>query len=288
MEIFKYKILLILFLGTIPGVSFSQIPNSGFEYWTAGNPEGWYALNLFGFGIPITQVAPGHSGSWALKGEVITSTIGDTILPLLVSGQSGDGFSISEKHSALTGYYKFLSAGGDQFVINILMYNSNNYIGGAYLFITDATVNYTLFTMPINYLSSEIPDHCIIQMMIGNPTSFIHPGSYYLIDDLSLATDTDIQNQPGAMVPAEFELLQNYPNPFNPTTKIKFLNKKSGNVSLKIYDILGNEIANLVNDHLSAGTYEVTFDASQLASGTYLYRLQIESFVETKKMILLR
>lgn len=130
MTIFSYQSISILLLLVIPLTIFSQIPNSGFELWTAGSPESWYAFNLFGFGIPITQTAPSHSGSWALKGEVITSTLGDTMLPLLVSGQSGDGFSISERHSALTGFYKFSAAGGDQFVINILLYNNDNYIGG--------------------------------------------------------------------------------------------------------------------------------------------------------------
>lgn len=89
-------------------------------------------------------------------------------------------------------------------------------------------------------------------------------------------------------VPEEYFLHQNYPNPFNPTTKIKFLIVESGNVSLKIYDILGNEIANLVNEELSSGTYEVTFDASGLSSGVYFYQMKAGGFVETKKLILMK
>ena len=89
-------------------------------------------------------------------------------------------------------------------------------------------------------------------------------------------------------LPSEFSLQQNYPNPFNPSTSIKYQVSSNTQVSLKIYDVLGNEIATLVNEEKPAGTYEVDFDASRLSSGVYFYKLQAGSFVETKKMILLR
>ena len=93
--------------------------------------------------------------------------------------------------------------------------------------------------------------------------------------------------------PTEFSLSQNYPNPFNPSTKIKFeipAQARNDNmlVTLKIYDVLGNEVATLVNGEKPAGTYEVDFNASQLTSGVYFYKLQAGAFVQTKKMILLR
>ncbi len=97
---------------------------------------------------------------------------------------------------------------------------------------------------------------------------------------------TDVEDNQNS-IPVEYYLAQNYPNPFNPSTNIKFLIKESGNVSLKIYDILGNEITTLVNEEMSAGTYEATFDASGLASGIYSFN-RLNSFVETKKMILLK
>jgi len=89
-------------------------------------------------------------------------------------------------------------------------------------------------------------------------------------------------------VPVQFELKQNYPNPFNPTTTISWQSPVGSHQTLKVYDVLGNEVATLVNEYREAGRYEVTFDASNLASGMYLYRLQSGSFVETKKMILIK
>ena len=89
-------------------------------------------------------------------------------------------------------------------------------------------------------------------------------------------------------VPEKFKLSQNYPNPFNPSTKIKYQIATSNPVSLKIYDVLGNEVATLVNEIQSTGNYEVTFDASSLSSGTYFYRLSTGSLTEVKKMILIK
>ncbi|HMU41935.1 MAG TPA: T9SS type A sorting domain-containing protein [Ignavibacteriaceae bacterium] len=89
-------------------------------------------------------------------------------------------------------------------------------------------------------------------------------------------------------LPSNFNLAQNYPNPFNPSTKIRYSVPISEFVTLKVYDVLGNEVAALVNEEKPAGTYEVNFNASQLSSGIYFYKLQAGSFVETKKMILLR
>ncbi|HSW56724.1 MAG TPA: T9SS type A sorting domain-containing protein [Ignavibacteriaceae bacterium] len=86
----------------------------------------------------------------------------------------------------------------------------------------------------------------------------------------------------------EYALEQNYPNPFNPATTIKYQIPKAGIVTLKIYDVLGNEIATLIDEHQSEGRYEANFDASKLASGVYIYRLNVNDFVNVKKMVLLR
>jgi len=83
-------------------------------------------------------------------------------------------------------------------------------------------------------------------------------------------------------------LEQNYPNPFNPTTKINYSIKEKGNVELKIFDLLGSEIVTLVNEEKAPGNYEVFFDASNLSSGVYLYTIKAGSFVQTRKMLLMK
>ncbi len=89
-------------------------------------------------------------------------------------------------------------------------------------------------------------------------------------------------------VPREFNLFQNYPNPFNPVTNITFALPIASNVELKVYDILGKETATLVCSNLNASTYVVPFDASALASGVYIYRITAGSFVDSKKMVLIK
>jgi len=91
-------------------------------------------------------------------------------------------------------------------------------------------------------------------------------------------------------VPEKFNLYQNYPNPFNPVTKIKFdiPSIASGSAKLTVYNILGSEVASLVNEQLNAGTYEVKWNASNYPSGVYFYTLQAGAFTETKKITLIK
>ena len=100
------------------------------------------------------------------------------------------------------------------------------------------------------------------------------------------ASVTSVENSNN--VPSKFILEQNYPNPFNPSTKIKYSVPQSSNAVLKIYDVLGKEVATLINEEKPAGNYEVEFDASNLSSGIYFYQLKAGSFIETKKMNLMK
>uniref|UniRef100_A0A832CZ84 T9SS type A sorting domain-containing protein n=1 Tax=Ignavibacterium album TaxID=591197 RepID=A0A832CZ84_9BACT len=104
---------------------------------------------------------------------------------------------------------------------------------------------------------------------------------------------TNSVNDNSNFIPDRFSLMQNYPNPFNPTTKIKFSIPTLEFVTLKVYDVLGNEVATLVNEEKPAGSYEVEFKSSfgnrQLANGVYFYQLKTGGdYLETKKMILLK
>jgi len=86
----------------------------------------------------------------------------------------------------------------------------------------------------------------------------------------------------------DYKLYQNYPNPFNPTTSIQYEVGSKQFVQLKVYDVLVNEVATLVNEDNPAGSYEVEFDASSLPTGVYFYQLRAGSFVETKKMLMIK
>jgi hypothetical protein len=89
-------------------------------------------------------------------------------------------------------------------------------------------------------------------------------------------------------LPGQVVLKQNYPNPFNPSTTIRFELAKTSHVSLSVYDMLGRQVSVLVNDRKEAGYHEVKFDGNGLSSGVYFYRLTAGTFVETKKLLLVR
>ena len=102
------------------------------------------------------------------------------------------------------------------------------------------------------------------------------------------------ENPNSDILPANYSLIQNYPNPFNPNTTIKFtipeLESEASlkNVKLQVYNITGKLVRTLVNENFPAGTYSVNFNASDLSSGVYFYKIEIDGFSETKKMILVK
>jgi Secretion system C-terminal sorting domain len=98
----------------------------------------------------------------------------------------------------------------------------------------------------------------------------------------------DLASEVTVEAPNTFTLSQNYPNPFNPTTLIKFSIPVKGNVTLKVYDIIGNEVATLVNENKDAGVFEIRFNGEGLSSGLYLYQLKSSTFTKTMKMTLIK
>jgi hypothetical protein len=139
-----------------------------------------------------------------------------------------------------------------------------------------------------NYISSQFK----VRFRLRTNSSNRRDGWY--LDDIGIfiyTIPTDILNVAEPLY--KFSLEQNYPNPFNPSTKIKYTIPTVGTslmkfVQLKVYDVLGNEVATLVNEEKPAGSYEVDFNVSGLSSGIYFYTINLGSFIETKKMILMK
>lgn len=131
-----------------------------------------------------------------------------------------------------------------------------------------------------------------LQLSATNIMGFDFPNppdsSQWYMDDYKLVRIDTTVGIKDFSVPTEYILSQNYPNPFNPSTKIKYEIPEISFVNIKVYDVLGSEVVTLINEEQTVGSYEVEFDASNLPSGIYFYRLQAGSFVETKKMVLMK
>jgi hypothetical protein len=133
-------------------------------------------------------------------------------------------------------------------------------------------------------------DHILIGAPGHNKTGLNAHGAAYVFENRYV---TSIEEKQSDIIANDFFLSQNYPNPFNPITIIRYNipsvgTQRAVSVQMKIYDVLGNEIAALVNEEKEAGSYELEFNAEWLTSGVYFYQLKAGSFIETKKMILLR
>lgn len=109
-----------------------------------------------------------------------------------------------------------------------------------------------------------------------------------LVDDIKILDPNAAAVADADLSKINFELLQNYPNPFNPKTNLGFRIADFGFVSLKVFDVLGNEVAILVNEEKPAGKYEIIFNWKDLSSGVYFYKLRAGDYVQIRKMILLK
>jgi hypothetical protein len=123
-------------------------------------------------------------------------------------------------------------------------------------------------------LENHLPESWAASLSHGTPGA---------INDVFVNVEEEIN-----VIPDEYSLYQNFPNPFNPVTTIRYAISKASGVSIKIYDILGNEVRTLINEHQPAGFYNVEFNAENLSSGVYIYRITAGSFIAAKKIILLK
>ncbi len=130
--------------------------------------------------------------------------------------------------------------------------------------------------------------HYWVRVEFSNQAGTINYLPSFTPGAVQIMFSTDIGGENNGFLPAKFELVQNYPNPFNPTTTIEFSLPKAGQVSLKVYNVLGQEAAVLVDEPKSAGNYSIEFNAGNLPSGVYFYKLTHQNGSETRKMMLIK
>lgn len=279
---------------------YGQIPNAGFETWSGGMPTGWMATNAPPVYITVTQVTTAHSGSYAVRGEVVTISGSLTMAPIIQVGSAGDGFAYTQRPTSLTGWYQFTPASGstDQFLITVTLMKSGTVqtAVAAGSIKPAAASSYTQFTVPLTYVQTIAPDLCFIQFALAPPSGSPKVGSSFIVDDIAFSTAPASLVEGNSSIPGGFLLEQNYPNPFNPSTAISFQLSASSFVKLDVINTLGQVVETVVDGIQAAGRHTARWDAAGQPSGVYYYRLQArhtadgqaEAFTEMKKMILLR
>ena len=286
---FSSFLLLILLVS----FSFAQnpIPNAGFENWTAGIPDDWLTLNIPGFVEPVMQSETSHSGSYAVRGEVLNSF--DTNIPPWLNTDT-EYFAISQNYTRLTGYYQFSNKGEDAVWANVTFLDAQEMLVAIGLAELGETSGYTQFAVNLDYTggSGQPAAQAIIWLAIipssESQIDSVTLGSYFLIDDLEFDNVSSISDGSFGDSPKSYHLTQNYPNPFNPSTKINFSLPQPGRVRLSVFNSLGQEVETLIDKDMTAGDHQVTFNAENYPSGIYFYRIEAGEFQDVKKMVLLR
>jgi hypothetical protein len=136
-------------------------------------------------------------------------------------------------------------------------------------------------------LNDSTKAHLVFTEAIAADSSIVMLPFEFINGDISISPSVGVK-EPQNNLPTKFELYQNFPNPFNPATTIQFDIPEASFVTLKLYNILGQEVAMLVNEKKDAGKYQVIFDGSKLSSGVYFYRLTASDFIKTKKLLLMK
>jgi len=257
-----------------------QMFNSGyFSYYEDTDANG-----LFQFGITANRLT---GQQWMLQGYLRSSETTENYIDARITLNSinnGDSvykvLTLYDADATITGKVSF---GG----------NSTNIAQITIIALTDSTQSVAYNnTTDGNYtlkVSSKISANNVFG--INLPQGY---GQINLNDVAPGATNEDLNynltdvKDKTSDIPESFSLSQNYPNPFNPSTSIQYALSDKQFVQLKVFDVIGNEVATLVNEEKATGIYSVDFNASNLPSGVYFYKLQAGSFVETKKMILLK
>lgn len=239
-------------------------------YFTTNGGTGW--------NIGTLNVAGAFVGGFAVSSDKQTFIAGSsTSLPSISRSTNGGTSFSSVSVSGVTGYCNLKWVPGT----NVCYLTSNGGAAGCAAKSTNGGATWTQMS------TASITGITHMDLVYTSGTVY----AYAVATDGSVIKLVDVLvgvNNGNTNIPSDYALEQNYPNPFNPSTTINYSLPEASNVTLKIYDVLGNEVMVVVNEHKTAGRHSATVDASNLASGVYFYRLEAGSYTDTKKMTLLK
>ena len=288
------KLIVLLFMAVLTISSYSQVTKLFESFETSVPPAGWRTINVSGTTVwtrviaPLTAsfgTLPAKHGTavafiqyqapigedWLITSRINGITAGDSVVFWMVK-QFSDGpypyDSLLVRVSTTDSNQASFTQYAGKICVDCLPIGATEIIWRRFSFPLTAWAGQSIF---LSFVHKDTDGH---GMVLDSVAVFGNPA-------------TGISQDPN-VIPTKFELYQNYPNPFNPVTKIKFDVPKSGFTTLKVYDATGSEVSTLVSDNLATGKYTVDFDASNLSSGIYYYRLESNGQIKTNKMSLVK
>jgi hypothetical protein len=314
--------------GGSPAVGYARWDGSSWHAWSSGGPFAYtltsigsdiYAGGRFSYlnggALYVGNIARWDGTTWnELQGGVSGAGFSQiaTVFALAVSGNNlivGGDFEYAGTTPANNiaiwdgSQWSELGGGIEGTVRAILVEGNDIYVGGQFTMVGtniaysiarwDGSVWHPLGTglrQSNNFIATPKVNSILPTpdgLYIGG--QFTHAGDKYS-NMIALYTDfvTSVEDEIDIVIPSKFQLKQNYPNPFNPSTKISYSVPTGSFVTLKVYDMLGRQVAILVNEEKPVGNYNVDFDAGTMSSGIYFYRIEAGDFVNTRKMILMK
>ena len=246
--------------------------------------------NAIWFGTNNTKVYKsinfGATGSW-VSGATTGSANSYSVAFNNAKGFSGTSAAVVSTDAGLTYTATTFLGAGNIYAINAVK-NTNKFWFERANIVYASTDNGT--TWAAQYTGTAGVTYQAMSIVLSGSTlrgwTLSNTGEIIMFDQQNVVTGVNPVYT--ATTPNNYNLSQNYPNPFNPTTRINFALPKSGLVTLKVYNILGKEVATLVNEVKNIGTYSVDFNASNLSSGIYFYKLEVNGYSEVKKMSLIK
>ncbi|MBN1352654.1 SBBP repeat-containing protein [candidate division KSB1 bacterium] len=259
----------------------NMLPGQGYQVYVSSAATLIYpASPLSKTANEHVEIEPEHFRFIASTGENAT-----VVMPTMINPQFSDGRLLEQGDEIGVFTRANLCCGAmvwDGTNKAITLWGNNNQTPDVDGFRAGDTLHFRVWNKSANLESSAR-----VAFQTGQPVVYQTNG-FSVLTQLIAAFPTDSRANISLAIPDEFHLLQNYPNPFNPSTTIEFALPKAAFVTLKIYNLLGEEVATLISGKSLAGIYRFNWDASGLANGIYLYRLIAGEFVGTKKLILLR
>lgn len=246
----------------------AQIPNAGMENWSGGEPVQWSTNNVPGLSTPVRQTADARSGTSALE-LLVDSVFGSPLNGVASSSAGGSGFAVTQHYNFLTFYYKGNFVGGDALNTNIIFTDFNTLITAAGgISINTSTPVFTQVFAPI-LVQSQNPVLALINASISTSSGAGSFGTWARLDDFAFSATAGTND----LTAATSTLSAPQPNPATEVALVPFTLRQSGTADLRVYDLNGRMVQQVLHAELAAGRYKAEVDAAALAAGVYTVRL---------------